>query len=187
MALTNPNLVKAANEALVAVRPAINIFKAFTADYSGDFGTAGSTVKVPVVVTGELSAFDKTTNNFEDNDGSINWVTVGLNDSVKSTFEIEAVDTLNMPVWNYGDAFVKASKNAIAKYVSGKLAGLINTTNISATYTLSGELTKKKIAQLRSQCDGRPEDYVLVLKPDMYNEALSIFDDAVYGDVDPIQ
>lgn len=187
MSLNNPSIVKAANEALVAVRPSVNIWKAFTADYSNEFATAGASVKVPVVATGDLSAFNATSNNFESGDGSITWVDVKLDDSVKATFAIDSIDKLNMPVSNYLDAFVKASKNSIQKYVSGKLAGLVNTTDITDTYTLTGDLTKKKIAQLRSECDGMPEEYNLVLKPDMYNEALALFDDSVYGSVDPIK
>lgn len=113
MSLNNPSIVKAANEALVAVRPSVNIWKAFTADYSNEFATAGASVKVPVVATGDLSAFNATSNNFETGDGSITWVDVKLDDSVKATFAIDSIDKLNMPVSNYLDAFVKASKNSI--------------------------------------------------------------------------
>ena len=110
MSLTNPNIVRAANEALVAVRPAVNVWKAFTADYSNEFESAGAHVKVAVAATGDLSAFSVTDNNFESQDGSITWADVALTDAPKATFAIDAIDKLNMPTGGYLDAFVKACK-----------------------------------------------------------------------------
>jgi len=85
-AITSPGIVRVANEALVAIQPAINSIKLFAYDMTPEFASPGDTVKVPIAASGTLSAFDASTNNFENADGTITFVPVNLSSTVKSTF-----------------------------------------------------------------------------------------------------
>ena len=76
--LTSPGLIKAANDALVAASPDLNMARLFAYDMSEDFADYGYTVKVPVVQSGTLSAFNISTNDYENMDGTITYATVEL-------------------------------------------------------------------------------------------------------------
>lgn len=185
MAIASPGIIKAANDALVAVRPAINIVKDFAYDLSGDFATPGTTVKVPVASTGTIAAFDRTSNNFETVDGSLAWETVTLEDPVKSTFQIKAQDMLDMPMASYWGVIAKASANAVNKYISDKIGGLFTSTAVTNSTSVTGDLTAKKIAKLRTACKGRVDETVLILGPDEFADVIGDLDSSAYGNAAP--
>jgi hypothetical protein len=185
MAIASPGIIKATNDALVAIRPAINVVKDFAFDLSSEFATPGTTVKVPVVSTGALKAFDRTSNNFETVDGSLAWETVTLDDPVKSTFQIMAKDMLEMPMASYWTTIAKASANAVNKYISDKIGGLFTDSAVTATASISGDITAKKVAKLRTACTGRVDETVLMLDPDSYADLLGELDSSVFGGTNP--
>jgi len=74
--LTSPGLIKAANDALVAASPDLNIARLFAYDMSDEFADYGFTVKVPIAAAGTLSAFDMATNDYENQDGSVTYAQI---------------------------------------------------------------------------------------------------------------
>ena len=185
MALTDPQIVKAANVCLKEASGTINMLKKFAFDASEEFASAGATVKVPVASVGTISAFNKSTNNFEKNDGSITWETITLDTPVKATWELDAEDLLKMPVGSYINTFGETASGKIQRYISAKIGGLFNTTDITASETLT--LTLKGIATLRGKCVARPADTVLMLDSASYNELLSLLPADIYGTSEAIQ
>ena len=185
MAIASPGIIKAANDALVAVRPAINVVKQFAFDLSDEFATPGTTVKVPVVSTDAISAFDRTSNNFEKAEGTLAFETITLDKTVKSTFQITAQNMLDAPMASYWQTIAKASANAINKFISDEIGGLFNATDIANKTVLAGDLTAKKAAKLRVACAGRVDETVLILKPDWYADVLGDLDSSAYGNANP--
>lgn len=185
MAITSPGIVKASNEALVAVQPAINMIKEFAFDCSDEFAAPGTTVKIPVVSSGALSAFSDTDNDFEDADGTMNWETIELTSTVKSTFEIPRTAKLDMPMDGYWSTIAKAAAQGVTKYVSDTIGSLFDVT-LTAQAQLA-DYTNASIAGLRAACLGRPDDTVLVVAPEVYSAILANNTAQVYGNVDAVQ
>lgn len=186
MAITSPGIIKASNEALVAVQPAINMIKEFAFDCSNEFATPGTTVKIPVVSSGSLSAFSDADNDFEDADGTMNWETIELTSTVKSTFEIPRTAKLDMPMDSYWGTIAKAAAQGVTKYVSDTIGGLFDAT-LTATPAELEDYTNASIAGLRAACLGRPDDTVLVVAPEVYSAILANNTAQVYGNVDAVQ
>lgn len=185
--LTSPGLIRAANEALLKVQSDINIAKLFAYDMSNEFSEMGNTVKVPIVGAGAISAFNISTNDYENPDGSVTYATVTLSSQPKSTFEFTGADVLEAPNAPYWTKCAVAAAEGIRKDISEDLGGIFLSTEITSTVTLSGDITKAKLAKLRKQCAGRVADTVLCLSPDVYAEALSLFDSNVYGGAEAIR
>lgn len=74
--LTSPGLIKAANDALVAASPDLNMARLFAYDMSDEFADYGFTVKVPIASAGTLSGFNMVSNDYETTDGSVTYATV---------------------------------------------------------------------------------------------------------------
>ncbi len=185
MAIASPGIIKAANDALVAVRPSINVVKQFAFDLSDEFATPGTTVKVPVATTDTISAFDRASNNFEKADGTLSFETVTLDQTVKSTFQISAQNMLDAPMNSYWATISKASANAVNKFISDKIGGLFNATDLTNKTVQTGDLTAKKAAKFRTACEGRVDETVLILKPDWYADVLGDLDSSAYGNANP--
>ena len=185
MAIASPGIIKAANDALVEIRPAINVVKQFAFDLSGEFATPGTTVKVPVASTGAIAAFDRDSNNFETADGSLSWETVTLDQTVKSTFQIKSQDMLDAPMNSYWATISKASASAVNKFISDKIGALFNATTLTNKTVQTGDLTAKKAAKFRTACEGRVDETVLILKPDWYADVLGDLDSSAYGNANP--
>lgn len=187
MAIASPGIIKATNDALVEVRPAINVVKQFAYDMSDEFATPGDTVKVPVASTGTLSAFNASSNNFETEDGSLSWETVKLDSTVKSTFKISAQNMLDMPMASYWETIAKASANAVNKFISDKIGGLFVKATFKDTEVVkTGDLTAAAVAKFRTNCKGRVDETVLLLKPEWYADVLGELDSSTFGGTDPI-
>ena len=189
MALTDPQIVKAANVALTEAQGTINYLKQFAFDASNEFVPAGKTVKIPVASVGDISAFNKTTNNFEKNDGSIAWEAINLDTPIKATFEVDAEDLVKMNAGAYAYTFGKACADKIQREISKKIGGLFNTTDVTKTVTLPAKksLTLLDIASLRGDCIARPADTVLMLDTSTYAEVLALAPNGQYGIASAIQ
>ena len=185
--LTSPGLIKAANEALVKAAPELNSARLFAYDMSPDFSDYGLVVKVPIVASGSISAFNESTNDYENSDGTISWATVTLSCQPKSTFDFSGKDILEAPNAPYWNQCAEAAANGIRSYVSQAIGANFLSTEITATTTLTGDLTMTKLAKLRNQCLARIADTVLVLSPDLYAETLGLFSANVFGSDEPVR
>lgn len=186
--LTSPGLIKAANDALVACSPDLNIARLFAYDMSNEFADYGFTVKVPIVNAGEISAFDMSTNDYENQDGTVTYATVELTHQPKSTFEFKGMDLLEAPNAPYWNKVATAAAEGIKGSISKELGGLFLSSDCTGgKVVLSGELTKAKLAKLRKECLGRTAETILALSPDLYAEALALFDSNVIGDSNAIR
>jgi len=189
--LTSPGLIKAANDALVAATPDLNIARLFAYDMSYDFADYGTTVKVPVATAGTISSFNMSTNDYENEDGTVTYQPVVLSSQPKSTFAFKGLDLIEAPNAPYWNRCAEAAANGIKGVISKTLGGLFTTTACTGgKAVLSTDLsaiTLDDITSLRSECLGRTADTVLALDPTYYNKLLGLLPVNVLGDASAIR
>lgn len=181
--LTSPGLIKATNDALVAVKPELNVVRLFAYDMTDEAGDWGQVIKVPVCAAGSISAFNIDTNDYETQDGTVTYASVTLSSQPKSTFEFKGNDLLEAPNAPYWNKCAEAAADGIKASISKGIGGLFTAAACTGgKVVLSAIETAKDITGLRAQCTGRVADTVLILGPDLYNEALAIMNAGVLGD-----
>ena len=186
MALTSPGLIKAANDALVAVGPDINIASLFAVDFSDEFADYGTTVKVPIAsaTAAELKlnpGQGETLNDYETDSGNVSYANVVLNHQPKATFKAPkaaAFDAPNAPYWG---RVRTALVNAIDANISTVLGGLFTAAACTGGKVVLASVTKATVAGLIEKCAGRVASTVLALNPANYATLLSILDSTAYG------
>ena len=194
--LNDPQLVFAANKALLAAKPAITRVSNFSTDFSADAAQPGATMKVHVFDTAAATAYNASTNNYGTVNGSIANATVTFTNRVKKTYAYNPTDKLatNPAIWT---RMGEAAGVAIARAVDAAVCGLVTLANIPKTGsgTANNEVvfasaTKATLADLRDKCDkvgADPADTVLLLTPKMFAEVLSIFDASTFGGTEAIR
>ena len=189
MALTSPGVIKAANEILVGLAPEVNIIKQFQFDISDAVADYGDKIRVAMVDGGTAENYNADSSNYGHVTGALSDFFVTLDSQPKSTIKITSTDKLELPNDSFWMRTAEAGKNSIAKAISSKIGGLFTTTNCAGGKITMASVTKAALAKCRTQAasKGRVADYVLVLNPDYYADALALFDSNVYGDSDPIQ
>lgn len=189
MALTSPGVIKAANEILVGLAPEVNIIKQFQFDISDAVADYGDKIRVAMVDGGTAENYNADSSNYGHVTGALSDFFVTLDSQPKSTIKITSTDKLELPNDSFWTRTAEAGKNSIAKAISSKIGGLFTTTNCAGGKITMASVTKAALAKCRTQAasKGRVADYVLVLNPDYYADALALFDSNVYGDSDPIQ
>lgn len=194
--LGSAGIIKAAEQAQIKLEKSFNVVKEFAYDFGPDFQDWGTTVKVPVISHGEVSAFnidvDLTATNYKDyemTDGSFTWVPVTLSCQPVNTFEFKGMDILEAPNAPYWDRVAEAAANGVAAYMSKAIGNtLISTaTSLTATAPALTATTLTPFAKLRSQALARPADCVLALSPSLFETALGLFTANVYGSSEPVK
>jgi hypothetical protein len=195
MALTSPGVIKAANEILVGLAPEVNVIKQFQFDISDVVADYGAKIRVAMIDGGTAENYgadncaDTNTGNYGHTTGSLSDFFVTLDAQPKSTIKITSTDKLELPNDSFWARAAEAGKNSIGKAISTKIGGLFTTENCAAGKITMASVTKNALAKLRTNAagKGRVADYVLMLDPEYFADALSLFDSMVYGGEAPIQ
>lgn len=192
MALNSPGLIKATNDALVAIGPDINVAQLFATDFSSDFADYGTTVKVPIAAAtaAELClnpGQGETLNDYETDSGSVTYASVVLNHQPKATFKSPKSDAFEAPNAPYWARMRIACGNAIDANISTVLGGLFTTTACTGGKVVLASVTKATIAGLIKDCKGRVASTVLALNPTNYATLLSLLDSSAYGGAEAIR
>ncbi|MBP5787548.1 MAG: hypothetical protein J6Y19_07020 [Kiritimatiellae bacterium] len=194
--LTDPQLVFAANKALIAAAPAIAKVKNFATDFSQEAAQPGDTLTIEVFDSAAATQYDESSNNYGTTNGSVTGVQVTFAYHPKKTYSYNPLDTLkvNKAIWNRRG---EASGLAISRSIEASVAALINKTNIPKTGTGSAanesvlaSITKANLAKLRAKIDAAgadPARTVLALNPDHFADMLALFDANVFGGVEAIR
>lgn len=185
--LTSPGVIKAANDALVAASPDLNIARLFAFDMSDEFVEPGTTVKVPIAAAGTVQDFDISSNDLENQDGTVTYAPVVLNKIPKSTFEFKGMDKLEAPNAPYWAKVREAAANGVKASISTTLGGLFTSTACTGGKHVMASVTKATVTACRAACLGRCADTVLGLCPEYYNSLLSLLDANILGTQDAIK
>lgn len=214
--LTSPELVFAANTAILKAQRAIAKLTKFATDFTPEAAQPGSTMMIQFFDDGEAGEFDAATNNYSHADGSTSFIPVTFTNHPKKSFAFAPEDFLAVngsKFWeNSGAAAGRAVEIAILKTVSQYLsAANIPTTGTDShtdstgrtTGTLldfgawneyiagTGAFDKNTVAiKCRQACDNaeiNAGECVLMLNAKAYGEVLASLDANLYGGPEAIR
>ena len=185
MAIETLQLKIAAEKAIETAHKAIAPLKDFAISFNAAETLKGSAVRVPVFNVGDAAEFDAESNNYEGSTQGVTGVDVNLNNHlVKSVFYTDR-DFVECDV-NFFEGAGKAIATVLAKGDVDQVAGLINSTNVSASaqMTIANWATKNTVANLYKIADDNdmyPGECVLLVSPAAFASLLSMLDANVYG------
>lgn len=188
--IATPGLVFGANKALIASRKYIAKIRQFATDFTDEAIQAGATMKIPVYNGAPASTFNASSNNYENTDGSVTWVSVTFGNHYKSTFEITDKDMLDFNATSFWTNVGIAQGRAIGLAIESAVGGLFTTTAITNTANIGATITKKSMASVRvnsASVGADPARSVMLLAPAVFAEVLALLDANVYGNAQAIQ
>ena len=215
--LFSPGLRFAANEMILSLRKDITKVTQFTTNFTAEAAQKGSSLLIPVISDAEAGAFDRTSNNYGDVNGSVKYVPMTFNNHAKHSFGFTENDFNLVNGTSFWARSGEASARAVSRKIASTIGGLINSTNIptsgdcqityfdadgneqntdNGTFSsanevkVTGELTKAKVAGFRAACkaaDIPVGDTVLALNSVKFAELLALLDANMYGGSEAIR
>ena len=214
--LTSPELVFAANTAILKAQRAIAKLTKFATDFTPDAAQPGSTMMIQFFDDGEAAEFDASTNNYLTADGSTSFIPVTFTNHPKKSFAFTPQDFLAVngsKFWeNSGAAAGRAVEIAILKTVSqyisaayiktegqdkqvdgtGRITGTLLDFGSWNEYVVgTGAFDKNAVAiKARQACDAaeiNAGECVLMLNAKAYGEVLASLDANLYGGPEAIR
>ena len=215
--LTSPELVFAANTAILKAQRAIAQVKKFATDFTPEAAQPGSTMMIQFFDDGEAEQYDDQNNNYGMANGSTSFIPVTFNNHPKKSFKFGPRDFLAVngsKFWeNSGTAAGRAVSIAVLKSVSRLLSKTliptsgqdkhVDTESGRITGTLldfgswneavfgTGTFDKNAVAiNCREYCDNaeiNPAECVLMLNARTYGQVLASLDANLYGGPEAIR
>ena len=213
--LTSPELVFAANTAILKAQRAIAKLTKFATDFTPEAAQPGSTMMIQFFDDGEAAEYDASTNNYLTADGSTSFIPVTFTNHPKKSFAFTPEDFLAVNgsrFWeNSGAASGRAVEIAILKTVSQYINATKIPTSGTDSYTddtgrttgtlldfgtwnekvFSGTVDKNMVAvACREACDAaeiNPGECVLMLNASAYGRVLASLDANLYGGPEAIR
>ena len=213
--LTSPELVFAANTAILKAQRAIAKITKFATDFTPEAAQPGSTMMIQFFDDGEADEYNESTNNYSHADGSTSFIPVTFTNHPKKSFAFTPADFLAVNgsrFWeNSGAAAGRAVEIAILRTVSQYLSATNIPTSGTDSYTdgtgrttgtlldfgawnehvFSGTVNKDMVAiACREACDAaeiNPGECVLMLNASAYGRVLASLDANLYGGPEAIR
>jgi hypothetical protein len=214
--LTSPELVFAANTAILKAQRAIAKLTKFATDFTPEAAQPGSTMMIQFFDDGEAAEYNESTNNYSHADGSTSFIPVTFTNHPKKSFAFTPQDFLAVngsKFWeNSGAAAGRAVEIAILKTVSqyfnptliptsgqdkyvdgtGRVTGtLLDFGAWNEQVFGTGAFDKNAVAiKARQYCDAaeiNPGECVLMLNAKAYGEVLASLDANLYGGPEAIR
>lgn len=196
--LTSPALVFSARKAIEAAHRALVKIGLFSNNLTADAAQPGSTMKVPVFTPNAAAAFDASTNNYGDVDGTLTYAPVTFANHVKNTFGFSDKDFLEILPGGVWENAAKASGTSIAMAIASVVSGLINKTNIpksgspfsSKNEVVYNSVTLAATAALRDKCaklNIDPARTVFMAEPATFAALLALLPANAYGGSEAIR
>lgn len=181
--LTKKGLKAAADKAIIAARPALEIVKNFTIDFSDEAVKPGTGVVVDVVKA-TAETFDKTSANYAHTTNTTTPVTVATDTRKKSTFELDDLDVLEDETGAALAGNAEASGRAVGSELIKSVTGKLTAADALAQYTLTGSTLTDffKIRAFIEKAGVDPVTCVLLLLPDTYVALCSVLNAGIVGD-----
>lgn len=128
--LFSPGLRFAANEMILSLRKDITKVTQFTTNFTAEAAQKGSSLLIPVISDAEAGAFDRTSNNYGDVNGSVKYVPMTFNNHAKHSFGFTENDFNLVNGTSFWAKSGEASARAISRKIAATIGGLINSKNI---------------------------------------------------------
>lgn len=186
--LTKKGLKAAADKAIIAARPALEIVKNFTIDFSEEAVKPGTGVVVDVIKASSED-FDKDSANYTHTTNTSTPVTVATDTRKKSTFELDDLDALEDETGAALAGDAEASGRAVGAALIKSITSKLSYSAAMSQYTLTGstlaDFFKVRAFVEKQVVDGfniDPAGCVFLLLPDYYSALCSVLNAGIVGD-----
>ena len=190
MALSTLQLTIAAEKSVQAASKAVAPLKLFATSFSAAEASKGNVIRVPVFNVGEAAAFNVDSNNYCGSTQDVAGVDVTLDQHLVKSVYFDDRDFAECEVDFFAGAGEGIGRVLSRGIVDGAMALLVKA-NITDehVFTVANAKTKDVVANLYAVADSNglnPADCVLVVKPTVFANLLSILDASAYGGRDAI-
>ena len=168
---TSPGLILASNKAIMEAQRGIAFVKHFATDFSSEVQGVGKTVAVPVF-SGNATNFNESSNDFETTDGAIIPVNVTLDQLVKVTYKLGAMDLLEVDKASTSRNCGIAGGRAIGRKLEELIVGLLAYDKAVTQATGFSVAKLGKAIATAEKNDIDPATLVAILNPDAYGDLL---------------
>ena len=175
--LHSKGLAAVADKIIIAARPALELVKLFTTDFSDTAAKQYDTIKVNVLKA-VANSFTKGTYNYVKGGNTISFANVMLSNDKISTFVLDDL----APIWN---KLGPVAGRAVAKAFITSVAGLLGYAAADAQVTGLTLSTFAAFVNLRANVEASnydPSDCVLILEPTTYNTLVGLLPSSVVGE-----
>lgn len=182
--LHSKGLAAVADKIIIAARPALELVKLFTTDFSDTAAKQYDTIKVNVLKA-VANSFTKGTYNYVKGGNTISFANVMLSNDKISTFVLDDLSALEddlAPIWN---KLGPVAGRAVAKAFITSVAGLLGYAAADAQVTGLTLSTFAAFVNLRANVEANnydPSDCVLILEPTTYNTLVGLLPSSVVGE-----
>lgn len=180
--LTKRGLIAASDKVIIAARPALEMVKLFTTDFSTDAAKPGQVVSCKVM-SATAADFAKGTQNFVKGTNAIKYADIRLTKHKISSYQLDDLDVLDDELAPCFANFAPTSGAAIRKEIVKAIMGLLTYSSAAAQKTVTGT-GLAKFAGIRALVEAEelePSDCVLVLEPVTYAELITALPASVIG------
>lgn len=180
--LTKRGLIAASDKVIIAARPALEMVKLFTTDFSTDAAKPGQVVSCKVM-SATAADFAKGTQNFVKGTNAIKYADIRLTKHKISSYQLDDLDVLDDELAPCFANFAPTSGAAISKEIVKAIMGLLTYSSAAAQKTVTGT-GLAKFAGIRALVEAEelePADCVLVLEPVTYAELITALPASVIG------
>lgn len=182
--LIKKGILAAADKAIIAARPALEIVKNFTTDFSADAVKPGTGVVVDVVKA-SAEDFNATSANYGHATNSSTPVTVAANVRKKSTFSLSDLDAIEDETGAALAGNAIASGRAVGAELVKAVTGLLTDAKAESTALTLAGATLGDFFALRGAIEAAgvdPAVCVMLLKPTQYSLLCSVLNAGIVGD-----
>ena len=130
--LTSPELIFAANTAILKAQRAIAKLSMFAIDFSADAAQPGSTMMIQFFDDGEASEYDEESNNYGHADGSTSFIPVTFTNRPKKSFAFKPTDFIEVNGTKFWENSGVAAARAVERAILRTVTQYINHVNIPA-------------------------------------------------------
>lgn len=180
--LTKRGLVAASDKIIIAARPALEMVKLFTTDFSADAAKPGNVVSCKVL-SATAADFAKGSQNFVKGTNDIKYADVRLTKHKISSYLLDDLDVLDDELAPCFAQFAPSSGAAIGKEIVKAVMELMTYSAAEKQKTVTGT-GLAKFAGIRALVEAEnldPADCVLVLEPVTYAELIAALPASVIG------
>lgn len=168
--LTNYDSQSLASVAIEAVSGKVAPLQAFSTKLADTSATKGDTIKVPVITAGTSSAFNASSNNYEDDSGSVVWKDVALDKHFKKTFALTDEVSSKIEL----EKLIKSASRSVLNAIQAQAFALVTTGNFTNEDVIaSADIDYASFAELLKNTDDMTDDLKAVLNSTYYSSVLS--------------
>lgn len=180
--LTKRGLIAASDKVIIAARPALEMVRLFTTDFSTDAAKPGQVVSCKVM-SATAADFAKGTQNFVKGTNAIKYADIRLTKHKISSYQLDDLDVLDDELAPCFANFAPTSGAAISKEIVKAIMDLLTYSSAAAQKAVTGT-GLAKFAGIRALVEAEnldPADCVLVLEPVTYADLITALPASVIG------